>query len=267
MSARSAACSGSRPGSIHACQCSLHARFPGLREYREDPRVRVLHVVHGVLTGLLDRQVEVEVDGRVVRAGQQVPAHRVHADLGHQVVEGDELPGSLRHLRALAAPHQVDELHDQQLQLRRDRRPAPRRRPSSGARSHGGRRPTRRSGDRSRARACTGGRRCPRRSRCARRLSEPARGPCRRRSRSCAATARPRSCRHAPAPRGSPACDRPGSGRPHAGRSRRPSGRSASRRTRPARPASAPPSRPRQRGPPRPDQIESVLTRWTSCST
>ena len=76
-----------------------------------------MHVVHGVLGALLAGQIEVEVDRRVVRAGQQEPARRVDADLGDQLVEADELARALGHLRPLAALHQVDELHDDQLEL------------------------------------------------------------------------------------------------------------------------------------------------------
>ena len=78
--------------------------------------MRVLHVVDRVLARLLARQIEVQVDGRVVRACQQIPARGVHADLRQQVVQRDELTRPLGHLRALARPDQVHELHDQQLQ-------------------------------------------------------------------------------------------------------------------------------------------------------
>ena len=71
------------------------ARAPALREHRGDARVRVLDVVDGVLVGLLARQVEVEVDGRVVRAREQVPARGVDADLRDEVVERDELARAL----------------------------------------------------------------------------------------------------------------------------------------------------------------------------
>ena len=79
--------------------------------------MRVLHVVDRVLAGLLASEVEVEVDGRVVRARQQVPAGGVDADLLDEVVERDELPRPLGHLRPLAGANQVHELHDQQLEL------------------------------------------------------------------------------------------------------------------------------------------------------
>ena len=143
--------------------------------------MRVLDVVDRVLVGLATRQVEVEIDRRVVRAREQVPAGRVDADLRDEVVERHELARALGHLCALARAHEVHELHDQQLQLvgvaaeRLVGGLHPLRR------SRGGRRPTRRSGAGSRARACPGGRRCPRRSRCARRSIGSARGPCRRR--------------------------------------------------------------------------------------
>ena len=94
--------------------------------------------------------------------------------------------------------HEVDELHDQQLELVRVAAERLVARPWCGRRSRDDRRPTRRSGAGSRARACPGGRRCRRRSRCARRSSARARGPCRRRTRSCAATARRPRCTCAP---------------------------------------------------------------------
>ena len=65
----------------------------------------------------LAREVEVEVDGGVVRARQQEPARGVHADLAQEVVERDEFAGALGHLGALAAPHEVHELHDQHLEV------------------------------------------------------------------------------------------------------------------------------------------------------
>ena len=171
------------------------ATSPALRRTRFDPCVRVLHVVHRVLGALAGREIEVEVDRRVVRARQQEPARRVDADLVDQLVERHELARPLGHRRPLAAASdEVDELHDDQLERVADRRRAPRRPPSSAARSRGGRRPTRRSAAGSRARACSGGRRCRRRSRCARRSSARAPGPCPRRARTSAATAHPRWC-------------------------------------------------------------------------
>src|SRR5215208_6872372 len=88
----------------------------GTTKDRRDPRVRVLAVVDGVLVRLLARELEVEVDRRVVRALEEEEARGVDADVVEQVVERDELALALRHPRALAALHQVDELHDQELQ-------------------------------------------------------------------------------------------------------------------------------------------------------
>ena len=127
--ARSLACRGSTPapspaspragcaGGLSRLDRSSDPRLADSREHRGDTRVRVLDVVDVVLLGLLAREVEVEVDGRVVGAREQVPARRVDADLGDQVVERDEFAGALGHLGALPRAKEVDELHDQQLQL------------------------------------------------------------------------------------------------------------------------------------------------------
>ena len=76
----------------HCVLAALRCR-PG--EHRGDARVGVLDVVDGVLVALPAGEVEVEVDGRVVRAGEQVPARRVAADLAEQLVDGDEIAGAL----------------------------------------------------------------------------------------------------------------------------------------------------------------------------
>src|SRR5207302_8558258 len=57
----------------------LYALRAGALEDRGDARVRVLHVVDGVLVGLLARQVEVQVERRVMRAREQIPARGVDA--------------------------------------------------------------------------------------------------------------------------------------------------------------------------------------------
>ena len=62
----------------------------------------VLHVVDRVLAGLLDRQVEVEVERRVVAAADQEEARRVNADSLDEVVDGDDV--ALRLLIRRASP-------------------------------------------------------------------------------------------------------------------------------------------------------------------
>ena len=70
----------------------------------------VLDVEHRVVLGLLHRLVEVEVERRVVLAGQHDEAGHVGADLDHQVAERDEGAGAFRHLEGLAALEEADEL-------------------------------------------------------------------------------------------------------------------------------------------------------------
>ena len=79
--------------------------------------MRVLDVVDRVLLAALAREVEVEVERRVVRALKHEEARRVHADVVDQLVERHELAAALRHLGALAALHDMHELHDHDLEL------------------------------------------------------------------------------------------------------------------------------------------------------
>ena len=89
------------------------------RRIAGDARVRVLHVVDGVLLRLLGRQVEVDVDRLVRAAVDEVPARGVDADLVHEVVEEDDVAAALRHLGLLAAARQVHGLVEQHLDARR----------------------------------------------------------------------------------------------------------------------------------------------------
>jgi hypothetical protein len=70
--------------------------------------MRVLHVVDGVLVALLLRQLEVEVDPAGEGARAEEPAHRIGPDLGHEVVQLDELAGPLAHADGLTV---ADEAH------------------------------------------------------------------------------------------------------------------------------------------------------------
>ena len=112
ISSRSAGCSCGAVAGLGASG----PRLARLAQDRGDPRVRVLHVVDRVLGRLLAREVEVEVDRRVVRALQHEEARRVDADLVDQLVERDELAAALGHRRALAALDEVDELQHRDLE-------------------------------------------------------------------------------------------------------------------------------------------------------
>ena len=87
---------------------------------RRDPRVRVLHVVDGVLHRL--RRDDVEVEGlRGVDALQQEREPRdVGIDLVEDVGERDDVAGALATCRtSLAAAHELHELAEQHLGLGR----------------------------------------------------------------------------------------------------------------------------------------------------
>src|SRR5450759_6031401 len=85
----------SRPGQSVLRERSRNTLWPGLEEHRGDPGVRILDVVDRVLARMLARQIEVEVDRGVVRARQQEPAGRIHADLLQEILERDELARAL----------------------------------------------------------------------------------------------------------------------------------------------------------------------------
>ena len=69
----------------------------GRRLKVDQPGMRVLRVVDGILVALGDRQLEVELDRRVRRAQEVEVPHGIRADPVDQFVEGDEAPGALGH--------------------------------------------------------------------------------------------------------------------------------------------------------------------------
>ncbi len=94
----------------------------GMALDRADPGMGVLHVPYGIVARLLGHLGEVEVERRVVLAGQHDEADDVLADLLDHVAQGDDPAGALRHPERLAAVQQVDQLADLDVELR----PAPR---------------------------------------------------------------------------------------------------------------------------------------------
>ena len=89
----------------------------GFLEQRADARVRVLHVEDRVLGGLLDGQIEIELELAVAFAHEKEEARRVGADFVHHFAQGDELARALAHAHRLAAARQAHELDDQHAQL------------------------------------------------------------------------------------------------------------------------------------------------------
>src|SRR5262245_25342499 len=85
-------------------------RVAGVAHDSGDPRRRILDVVDGVLLGLLGREVDVDLDRLVVAPRDEVPARGFDADLVHELVQRDDVAGTLGHLRELASSDQVDEL-------------------------------------------------------------------------------------------------------------------------------------------------------------
>jgi hypothetical protein len=79
-----------------------------LAEDRGDPGVGVLDVVDRVLGRLALGELDVEVDVKVRAARPERPAGGVDADLGQELIEGDERPGSLAHRDLDAIPDEAD---------------------------------------------------------------------------------------------------------------------------------------------------------------
>src|SRR5207249_4273586 len=94
-------------------------RVAGVPEDSGNPRVRVLHVVDGILLALLASEGDVDVHGLLVARADEIPARGVDADLIHQLVEEDDVSPSFGHLAGLATFGQVNELVDEHLDLLR----------------------------------------------------------------------------------------------------------------------------------------------------
>ena len=73
------------------------APLGGRAEDARDPGVRVLHVVDGVVVGLLHGELEVEIERRVRAALKEKEARRVDADRVEDVLEEEVLARALAH--------------------------------------------------------------------------------------------------------------------------------------------------------------------------
>src|SRR3954465_2310361 len=85
----------------------------GVPEDARNARVRVLHVVDGILVGPLPGEVDVDLHRLLVPAGEEVPPGGVDADLVQEVVEKDDVAAPLRHFPRFAGLGELDELVDQ----------------------------------------------------------------------------------------------------------------------------------------------------------
>ena len=114
----SASSAGSTSGLV-STSASARDRDPLLRRLPEDranPRVRVLHVVDGVVARLPRRHGQIELERAVVPARQEREAGGVAADLLEQLLHQHELAAPLGHAHGLAVAQQGHQLHDQDLE-------------------------------------------------------------------------------------------------------------------------------------------------------
>ena len=107
------------------CEIGFEDRQPldpplgGAPADRRDPRVRVLHVIHGILHRLRRHEVEVEGLLRVDALQQEGEPHDVGIDLVEDVGERDDVAGPLRQRDQLAAALELHQLPEQHLRLTR----------------------------------------------------------------------------------------------------------------------------------------------------
>ena len=94
----------------------LHALALELFQHRADARVGVLHIVDRVLAVVAHGQVQVKVQrGRALALVEEEP-RGINGHLVQQVGQGDGLAGTLAHAHGLAVAHQVDHLHQHDVQ-------------------------------------------------------------------------------------------------------------------------------------------------------
>ena len=89
---------------------------PGPLEDARYAGVGVLHVEDGVLVGLADGEVQVEVHLGLVRGAHVEVARHVLPDLVEKLVQGDDVTGALAELHLLALAHELDQAHDLDVQ-------------------------------------------------------------------------------------------------------------------------------------------------------
>ena len=76
-----------------------------------------MDIKYRVIAGLLDDLGKVEVEHGIVFAVEHHETDRVGPDLPHDLAEGHELAGALRHFHRLAAPKQPDQLDDLDVEI------------------------------------------------------------------------------------------------------------------------------------------------------
>src|SRR5918994_1443758 len=85
---------------------------PGPAEDARDAGVGVLHVVDWVLVGLLNSDLEVEVHLGAVRGANVEVPRGVLPHLVQELVEGNEVPGTLADLDLLPAAYELYQPHE-----------------------------------------------------------------------------------------------------------------------------------------------------------
>src|SRR5215475_3749282 len=92
--------------------------LPHVAEHGSATGMAVLNVENWIVARLFDHFGEIELEHGIVLAIEHHEAHGVAADFLHDLAQGHELPGTLRHLYLLATAHELDELDDLDVELR-----------------------------------------------------------------------------------------------------------------------------------------------------
>src|SRR4051812_9704448 len=96
-----------------------HPALPRCAEDARDPRVRVLHVIDGVVVRLLHGQLEIEIERRVRAALQQEEPRDIRTDRVEHVLEEQELSGAPAHALEHTLLQETHVLVEQHLETRR----------------------------------------------------------------------------------------------------------------------------------------------------
>ena len=105
-------------GSVHLLGTGkLHALALHLLQDGADAGMGILHIVHRVVVVGLDGLIQVKVDAAACVVHIEQEACAVDGHLFQQVGQGDGVAGTLGHAHGLAVPHQVDHLHQDNIEV------------------------------------------------------------------------------------------------------------------------------------------------------
>ena len=88
-----------------------------IAQHRTAARMPVLHVKDRVIARLLDDLEQVEIEHSIIAAVEHHEANGVAADFIHDLTQGHEVTGTLRHFHRLAGPQELHQLDDLDVEI------------------------------------------------------------------------------------------------------------------------------------------------------